>query len=173
MIARGELQPSFPSIKDPFNITQNYMEGASRGSRAVLFSKLSRSTLSQRSSCSTLSKAGSCVRIDTGNGYNDRNHNPKMAQFEMVKRRIDKTLRSYEEATHNAVSENMNDEEKFLQGIMEKLDKGVKNHMLRIDVAMLVDRYRRVTDRFGLSNSRKSAEIDEEHIDDLLDDIEE
>lgn len=71
-----------------------------------------------------------------------------MTPFEVVKRRIDKTFRAYEESNANA-NKGQSEEEVFLEKIMARLDK-VKHYMLRIDIAMLVDRHRRLLDRYRL-----------------------
>merc|ERR1711881_139156 len=46
-------------------------------------------------------------------------------------------------------------------------------HMMRIDIAMLVDRYRRLMERFGVNNSKHNEEVDDKDIEGLLDEIEE
>ena len=80
-----------------------------------------------------------------------------MTPFELVKRRIDKTIRHYEEANsqHN---KQQTEDEVFLEGIMSRLDK-VKHYVLRIDIAMLVDRHRRLLERYGISKSKYSKNL--------------
>jgi len=176
ILSHGAVQPNFPSIRDPYNITSNYMEGGTRGStlRPPSSRQTTRSSRfgSQSSSTTTVSRNDSAIG-DVGGGYERYSRaNPKLTQFEVVKKRIDKTIRNYEQALHNPYSENANDEEKFLLGITSKMDK-VKNHMMRIDIAMLVDRYRRLMERFGVNNSKHNEEVDDKDIEGLLDEIEE
>ena len=47
----------------------------------------------------------------------------RMTPYELVKHRIDKTIRYYEEGNSKAAKGQQNGDEAFLDGIMSKLDK--------------------------------------------------
>lgn len=98
-----------------------------------------------------------------------RGKKPK-TQYEMIQKRIKSTLHAYE-AQNIAQAQDkiprMGEEHDFMEKVLSRLHC-IRDHMLRIDVAMLIDRYRRVLERTGVGKPRYSTSINEDDVDQIL-----
>lgn len=66
----------------------------------------------------------------------------------------------------------MGEDFEFIEKVLNRLHN-IRDHMLRIDVAMLIDRYRRVLERTGVAKERFSTTVNEDDVDNILLELEE